>query len=320
MILNFIKEEKSPNFDVVFIDEAQDLSLMQWDMVKHITDKTVDSFIAGDDDQAVFRWAGADVDSFIAQKGKIIELKESRRVPRKIHELANSIIGRVNNRVEKSWNPKQHEGKLSSYDHFEDVDMSTGKWLVLTRTRSMLDALEETLRDKGFYYENRFKKLYEKDIQIAATNWEYLIKGQMLDSKQIENISKYISKEKWNKDRLKSMVKNSLYSYEQLEKDYGLQTKEIWYDAFDQAGEKRINYIRRMKRNGEMLNQEPRIKLSTIHSAKGGEEDNVVLLTDLTYNTKKSYDKNQDDETRLDRKSTRLNSSHSQQSRMPSSA
>jgi len=54
-----------------------------------------------------------------------------------------------------------------------------------------------------------------------------------------------------------------------------------------------------MKRNGEILNKEPRIKLSTIHSAKGGEEDNVVLLTDLTYNTKKSYDKNQDDETRL---------------------
>ena len=30
------------------------------------------------------------------------------------------------------------------------------------------------------------------------------------------------------------------------------------------------------------LNQKPRIKLSTIHSVKGGEEDNVVLLTDLT--------------------------------------
>ena len=78
------------------------------------------------------------------------------------------------------------------------------------------------------------------------------------------------------------MVKNTVYSLEQLQKDYGLQTNEIWYEAFDQAGEKRINYIRRMKRNGEMLNQEPRIKLSTIHSAKGGEEDNVVLLTDLT--------------------------------------
>ena len=42
MILNFIKEEKSPNFDVVFIDEAQDLSLMQWKMTKSIWDKTKD--------------------------------------------------------------------------------------------------------------------------------------------------------------------------------------------------------------------------------------------------------------------------------------
>ena len=64
MILDFVKSDKSPNFDVVFIDEAQDLSLMQWDMTKSIWNKTGDSFIAGDDDQAIFRWAGADVDSY----------------------------------------------------------------------------------------------------------------------------------------------------------------------------------------------------------------------------------------------------------------
>ena len=299
MILNFVKSDKSPNFDVVFIDEAQDLSLMQWDMVKNIWDKTVDSFVAGDDDQAIFRWAGADVDSFIAQEGNPLPLTKSRRVPKRIHELANSIIGRVDNRIEKNWEPKKHEGRLSAYDNFEDVDMSSGKWLVLSRTRSMLDPLEDTLRDKGHYYENRFKKSYEKDIQQAALDWEHMLQGQMLDSKQIENISKYISKEKWNKDKLKSMVKNSAYGLDQLQKDYGLRTKETWFEAFDQAGQKRINYIRRMKRNGEMLNQEPRIKLSTIHSAKGGEEDNVIMLTDLTNNTKKSYDRNQDDESRL---------------------
>ena len=36
-----------------------------------------------------------------------------------------------------------------------------------------------------------------------------------------------------------------------------------------------------MRRNGELLKQEPRIKLSTIHGMKGGECDNVVLLSDL---------------------------------------
>ena len=37
-----------------------------------------------------------------------------------------------------------------------------------------------------------------------------------------------------------------------------------------------------MRRNGEKLNEKPRIELSTIHAAKGGEATNVVLLTDLT--------------------------------------
>ena len=65
MILDFTKSDKSPKFDVVFIDEAQDLSLMQWDIKRSIWNKTKDSFIAGDDDQAIFRWAGFDVNTFI---------------------------------------------------------------------------------------------------------------------------------------------------------------------------------------------------------------------------------------------------------------
>ena len=54
-----------------------------------------------------------------------------------------------------------------------------------------------------------------------------------------------------------------------------------------------------MLEKGEKLSEEPRIWLSTIHSIKGGEEDNVVLLTDLSLNTQKSYDRNPDDENRL---------------------
>ena len=35
MVSDFIKSDVAPKFDVVFIDEAQDLSLMQWDMTKN---------------------------------------------------------------------------------------------------------------------------------------------------------------------------------------------------------------------------------------------------------------------------------------------
>jgi len=302
MILEFTKSEKIvPKFDVVFIDEAQDLSLMQWKMAKSIWDKTKDSFIAGDDDQAIFRWAGADVDSFIAQRSqmKSLELKESVRVPKVIYEFANKIINRIKNRLPKNWNPKAHKGSLSRYWNFEDINMDSKNWLVLTRTRFQLNALEEILKEKGLYFENRFKKSYEKYIQEAALNWEHLRKGQLLSYKNIINISQYMSPVNWDKDKLKALSKEASYGIDQLTKGYGLNTKETWHECFDNAGSKRITYIKKMRANGEKLNKEARIKLSTIHSVKGGEEDNVVILPDFTANTQLAYERNKDDENRL---------------------
>ena len=297
MILDFVKSDKSPKFDVVFIDEAQDLSRMQWDMVDSFN--TNDFFIAGDDDQAIFRWAGADVDSFITQKGKMLNLTESVRIPKKIHEYAMRIIERVSNRLPKNWQPKAHEGSITKHWNFEDINMSSGNWLVLSRTRYQLKPLEDILKEKGLYFENRFGKSFEKQIQEAASNWEHLRQGQLMHGKDIQKIALYMSDTNWDKKKLKALVKDSFYGIDALTKGYGLNTKKTWYECFDNAGSKRITYIRKMRANGESLKEGARIKLSTIHSVKGGEEDNVVILPDLTHSTQLSYDRNKDDENRL---------------------
>ena len=297
MILDFVKSDKSPKFDVVFIDEAQDLSRMQWDMVDSFN--TTDSFIAGDDDQAIFRWAGADVDSFITQTGKILNLTQSVRIPKKIHEYAMKIIERVSHRLPKNWQPKAHEGSITKHWNFEDINMSSGNWLVLSRTRYQLKPLEDILKEKGLYFENRFGKSFEKQIQEAASNWEHLRQGQVMHGKDIQKIALYMSDTNWDKKKLKALVKDSFYGIDALTKGYGLNTKKTWYECFDNAGSKRITYIRKMRANGESLKEGARIKLSTIHSVKGGEEDNVVILPDLTHSTQLSYERNKDDENRL---------------------
>ena len=301
MILNFIKSDLSPKFDVIFIDEAQDLSLMQWDMTKSIWNKTEDTFIAGDDDQAIFKWAGADVDSFIALKDQMINLPliQSHRIPMKVHQLAMGIINRIKHRIDKSWQPRTAEGNLQRHFDVDSVDMSKGEWLVLARTKFMLKEIEDVLYRKGLYYENRYKRNYEKDLQEAATDWEHLRQGQLLTYKQIEKISKYVGPDHWEKEKIKGMAKGSFYGMDQLTKDFGLKTKKVWYQALDDAGSRRIEYLRKMRANGEQLNKKPRIELSTIHAAKGGESQNVVLLTDLTKTTMDNYEKNPDDENRL---------------------
>ncbi len=299
MILDFTKSDKSPKFDVVFIDEAQDLSLMQWEMARSIWKKTEDSFIAGDDDQAIYKWAGADVDSFIALKGQYLPLTQSYRIPAKVHGLAMGIINRIRNRIDKTWQPKVNEGTLQRHFDVDSIDMTKGDWLVLSRTRHMLTDIGESLYRQGLYYKNKYKRTNEQGLHEAATAWEYLRQGQLITYKQVESISKYMGPKHWHKKKIKGMVKESFYGIDQLVKDYGLQVKTVWYEAFDEAGQTEVDYLRKMRKNGEKLNEKPRIELSTIHGAKGGEATNVVLLTDLTENTMRSYERNPDDENRL---------------------
>ena len=155
--------------------------------------------------------------------------------------------------------------------------MSSGNWLVLTRTRFMLNDIEDEMRERGWYFENRFKSMPEKEAAEAAADYEAGRKGQPLSYKQIERICSYISPRTLDKNFLKGMAKESFYNLS----DTKIKTDKVWFDAFDDLNFRTINYIRSMRRNGENLKEAPRIKLSTIHGVKGEECDNVVLFTDL---------------------------------------
>ena len=299
MITVFIKSDASPNFDVVFIDEAQDLSQTQWSMAKSIWDKTQDTYLAGDDDQAIFRWAGADVDSFITQKGKILNLTQSYRIPKVVHDVAMGIVRRISKRIYKDWLPKTEKGFLSHYHSFKDIDMSKGDWMVLARTKHMLNDVEKVLHSKGLYYKNKFKENYEQDLYDAIMDWEELRKGKSINADQIIRIASYMTPSHYQKEELQYLDKESFFNMEELRNKKGLNTDKVWYEAFDAAAEQKVRYIRRMRENDEQLNKSPRIFLSTIHGVKGGECDNVVLLTDLSLNTQKNFERNPDDENRL---------------------
>ena len=131
---------------------------------------------------------------------------------------------------------------------------------------------------------------------MAALDWENARKGAPLSYDQVQRIYGYMNV---NKNKLKSMTKDGMYDIATLKKDYSLKTDAVWFEAFDAAPRREVNYLKQMRRKGEKLNEAPRITLSTIHGAKGGEAENVVLLTDLSFNTMRSYEKNPDDENRL---------------------
>ena len=50
-----------------------------------------------------------------------------------------------------------------------------------------------------------------------------------------------------------------------------------WYDAFNNVSDSQINYMRLLLLNNEDPTKDARIKVSTIHGAKGRERENIVL-------------------------------------------
>ena len=61
MVQRYITNGLVIPFKVLMVDEAQDLTPLQWDMVVKIAKHVDRVYIAGDDDQAIYEWNGADV-------------------------------------------------------------------------------------------------------------------------------------------------------------------------------------------------------------------------------------------------------------------
>ena len=270
MVQKFLDKGKSPPFKVIFIDEAQDLSLIQWSMIKKIEEETkCDVWIAGDDDQAIFGWAGADVNSFIKWPARNIALTKSERVPRLIQTKALGIIQRIHfNRIPKDYLPKDTEGSIHPRYKINDIDMTKGDWLILTRTKSLLKPIPPFLKRKGLYFNtaqgNSIGKTLYEDIQT----WNELIQG--------------VTPPDIKRQRL-----------EELTGETNFNIHLSWDQAFKNVALAKRDYMRAMLHNEEDLSKPPRIKVSTIHGAKGGEATNVVLFLNQTANTIKGSKKSQ---------------------------
>ena len=279
MIQQFLDKGDTPKFKVIFVDEAQDLSLIQWSMIKKIEEDTnCDVWIAGDDDQAIFGWAGADVDSFINWKAREILLDKSERVPQLIQRKALDVISRIYlNRLPKDYLPKNELGNIYERFNINGIDMSTGDWLILARTNSLLKTLPAYLKRKGFFFQTNQGNSMGKSLYEDILNWKKIQNDESVPEIQHQRIVENIKSKK-------------------------IDINLDWYEAFNNVSVSKRDYMRAMLDNGEEILKEPRIKVSTIHGAKGGEAHNVVLYLNQTANTikgaKKSQDK-QDEEFRV---------------------
>jgi len=87
-----------------------------------------------------------------------------------------------------------------------------------------------------------------------------------------------------------------------LREHHGLMTDEPWEDALSVIPDEEARYYKACIRRGEDFTKPPRIRISTIHTAKGAEATNVILMTDVpkkSNNTMANSLHTDDDELRV---------------------
>ena len=261
--------------DVVIIDEAQDLSTLQWEFMKKVSSKAKRIYIGGDDDQAIFGWAGADVKRFMGLTGDKEVLRQSYRIPKSVHKVANKIVSKIKYREEKIYKPMDKKGSVEYWNSIDHVDFNSGTWLVLARNSYLLNELVRTLYNRGIVYALRGGSTIGQKQVRAIQQWEKWRRGKKLDESDVLLCEEYLPRgiKEW--------------------------PNVIWHEAFTKMPLEEREYYISLLRRGESLTKNPRININTIHGVKGGEADHVAILSDMAMSSWEASNADPDSEHRV---------------------
>jgi DNA helicase-2/ATP-dependent DNA helicase PcrA len=294
--------------DVVIVDEAQDLSKLQWDALHRLVVNAQRMYIAGDDDQAIFTWAGADPDGFMTHPGKARVLQQSFRIPRQIHPLATALADQITYRQDKAWLPRDFEGQVTYAPDIGRLHLDPeATYLMLYRHHYLVEHVETLVRDQGLPYKRSDRPAPGAEWGNAIIFWERLRKGKETSWAEMKIILDAISKDtsvlETGRQSILSKGKRATFSRATLSANpsFGIRSWEPWYEVLTKILPNDVQYLRRIisKRGSKALTEEPKIRLSTIHAAKGAEAAHVVMLCEMSNRTREIYEQHPDLERRV---------------------
>lgn len=276
-----------PTLKALFVDEAQDLSKLQWAVVHKIAENVGEIYAAGDDDQAIYRWAGASVEDFTSLTGQRTVLAHSYRVPRAVHELASQVVSHIGSRVGKDFSHNGMDGYVNYCFGVDDLDLSKGEWLCLARNAFLLREYERVCEQNGYPYESPTRKPLQSKALQAIKDWTRLGRGETVLGSQLKNIRRF------HGFKMKLIDDERVYALSDLPVGY-----EPWHECFSRLSPTLTEYFLAARRQGESLSK-PRILINTIHGVKGGEADHVAIMTDMAARSYKYMSLFPDDEHRV---------------------
>jgi DNA helicase-2/ATP-dependent DNA helicase PcrA len=305
-----IKYELRPTVNWIFLDEAQDMTPLQWKVADLWAQEAVRLMSFSDDDQAIFSWAGADPAELLKRNAHRIVLSHSYRLPSAVHQAANKIIKRVTERVEKDFEPHSIGGKVSTVHDWMEVAAKIDphkdeSWLLLVRNRAYAVNIRGALVEAAVPFRDRTSPAGIPALDSArgralAVLME-LHAGEMVRGSRLRLLQRQVYPDMWPSDKT---TWGQSYSVVDLiaagaKPELATQIAQMPLAALRlDPGER--NYLELIwRRHGaDRLLAVPPVEISTIHGAKGEEARHVAVSVSMTRRTRQDYEDDPDSERR----------------------
>ncbi|WP_276300041.1 UvrD-helicase domain-containing protein [Halorussus lipolyticus] len=298
-----------PNVEYLVIDEFQDITSLQYDVYEEWKPHMEEVLIAGDDDQVVYAWQGADPKLLLEETGNDVILDTSHRLPSEILRVVQQEVQHIDERQEKNLSPRKQGGKVEQVDSPSMLELvrnvrytieeHDGTLMLLFRARYQMFRFIDEFIDEGI----PFKCLTDQRMWTDRLQ-QYVDAVEKVDSE--EPITALQAR------RLADMLQDSAF---------GTNERDDLFDAIDERKEDAdtddlaeievehdfvtdfapfmpgpasaadmVRKVTSFQKNsmrayfgGDYEGMEAdRVRIGTIHSAKGREADHVFVATDLT--------------------------------------
>lgn len=298
ILTEYLKRGKDLDVEVLFVDESQDLSWLQWQVVHKLGKNIVRRYLAGDDDQTIYVWAGASAEMFNTEPcDDYLVLPQSYRIPKTVHQLSQSIIKRVKVRQQKEFKPRDVDGFVKPTGHLNPKLLEgAGSNLVLFRNHHRGNELGQILQDAGTPFTGNLSPLGKPDVNLALSGWRAMSQGKNISVAQGRamvgfSMDKFMQPGAKNRSNFKTgeFPGHAFFTGEGLKLD--------WFQLMPKMPQ--LGYIdRAISRYGWNDTLKPRTQLISIHQSKGREADTVILDLELARRTYDAYMVQPDDEHR----------------------
>ncbi|MFB6142267.1 MAG: UvrD-helicase domain-containing protein [Halorientalis sp.] len=299
-----------PSVNYLFIDEFQDITTLQYDVYEEWRQHMDEVLVAGDDDQVVYSWQGADPNLLLDEAvDDDVVLPNSYRLPSRILDVVNREIRHIEKRQEKDLDPRKEGGAVEAVESPSMLDLvrnvrytvqdEDGSLMCLFRARyQMFQFIDEFIGEGIPFKVLTDQRMWTDRLTQYVRAVEKIEEGEPITGLEARRLADMLQESAFG-----SNEREELYDFlEDLEEDAETEDVaelEIQADTISDhapfmpdaasAGDmvRKITSFQRKSIKayfaGEYAGMDPsRVRLGTIHSAKGREADHVFVGTDLT--------------------------------------